>query len=68
MNGIDAPIDLDFSARTDDQALMNCSSRIKSDGATGECGRRAPAEIGHLPFLIKRDGTWLYRGTPINRK
>lgn len=21
-----------------------------------------------MPFLIKRDGTWLYRGTPINRK
>src|SRR6202012_1871562 len=30
--------------------------------------RRAPAEGGDLPFLIRRDGTWLYRGTPINRK
>ena len=30
--------------------------------------RRAPVECGDLPFLIKRDGTWLYRGTPINRK
>ena len=30
--------------------------------------RRAPREMGDLPFLIKRDGTWLYRGTPINRK
>ena len=30
--------------------------------------RRAPAECGDLPFLIRRDGTWLYRGTPINRK
>ena len=29
---------------------------------------RVPAECGDLPFLIKRDGTWLYRGTPINRK
>jgi hypothetical protein len=27
-----------------------------------------PTECGDLPFLIKRDGTWLYRGTPINRK
>ena len=27
-----------------------------------------PVECGDLPFLIKRDGTWLYRGTPINRK
>jgi hypothetical protein len=29
---------------------------------------RVPRECGDLPFLIKRDGTWLYRGTPINRK
>jgi hypothetical protein len=31
-------------------------------------GPRVPAECGDLPFIIKRDGTWLYRGTPINRK
>ncbi len=30
--------------------------------------RRAPVDCGDLPFLIRRDGTWLYRGTPINRK
>jgi len=30
--------------------------------------RRAPAECGNLPFVIRRDGTWLYRGSPINRK
>ncbi len=30
--------------------------------------RRPPAECGDLPFLIKRDGTWLYKGTPIGRK
>jgi hypothetical protein len=30
--------------------------------------RRAPVECGDLPFLIRRDGTWLYRGSPINRK
>ena len=29
---------------------------------------RPPAECGDLPFVIRRDGTWLYRGTPINRK
>ncbi len=29
---------------------------------------RVPADLGHLPFLIKRDGTWLYRGSPITRK
>jgi hypothetical protein len=29
---------------------------------------RVPVDCGHLPFIIKRDGTWLYRGSPINRK
>ena len=30
--------------------------------------QRHPRECGSLPFIIKRDGTWLYRGTPINRR
>lgn len=30
--------------------------------------RRAPVECGELPFQICRDGTWLYRGSPIARK
>lgn len=25
-------------------------------------------ECGDLPFVIRRDGSWLYRGTPIHRK
>jgi uncharacterized protein len=25
-------------------------------------------DCGDLPFLVKRDGTWLYRGSPIGRK
>ncbi len=30
---------------------------------------RPPAiECGDLPFVIRRDGTWLYRGSPIGRK
>lgn len=29
---------------------------------------RRPVECGELPFLIRRDGTWLYRGSPIARK
>jgi hypothetical protein len=29
---------------------------------------RKPVECGNLPFLIRRDGTWLYRGSPIGRK
>ncbi len=30
--------------------------------------RRVPVDCGDLPFVIKRDGTWLYRGSPIQRK
>ncbi len=30
--------------------------------------RRKPVDCGDLPFLIRRDGTWLYRGSPIARK
>ena len=30
--------------------------------------RPPPVECGDLPFLIKRDCTWLYRGSPIGRK
>jgi hypothetical protein len=31
-------------------------------------GPRRPLECGDLPFVIRRDGTWLYRGSAINRK
>jgi uncharacterized protein len=34
----------------------------------GPRSRRTPVECGDLPFLIRRDGTWLYRGSPIARK
>ena len=30
--------------------------------------RPAQRDCGPLPFLIQRDGTWLYQGTPIRRK
>lgn len=29
---------------------------------------RVPVELGHIPFVIRRDGVWLYRGSPIERK
>ena len=44
---------------------------IRSLAGLGACAggsRRAKIECGELPFLIKRDGTWLYRGSPIGRK
>ena len=30
--------------------------------------KRVPFECGDLPFVIRRDGTWMYRGSPIGRK
>lgn len=66
MNDIAGPRDM-VEARivkpSTDEALAACSSRIRSARPV-----RIPAECGDLPFLIKRDGTWLYLGTPINRK
>lgn len=39
----------------------------EQDHATSAPACRA-AECGSLPFIIKRDGTWLYKGSPITRK
>ena len=30
--------------------------------------RREPFDCGDLPFTIRRDGTWMYQGSPIGRK
>jgi hypothetical protein len=29
---------------------------------------RVQQQCGDMPFLVKRDGTWMYRGSPIGRK
>lgn len=34
----------------------------------GGSRRGEPKDCGDLPFVIRRDGTWLYRGSPIGRK
>jgi hypothetical protein len=55
---------------------MRTSVARKSDIVTERVGpsiakaeaTRKVADCGDLPFLIKRDGTWLYRGSPITRK
>lgn len=36
--------------------------------ALGAAPSAAPAACADLPFLIRRDGVWLYRGSPIRRK
>jgi hypothetical protein len=46
-----------------DGVLEKCLDRVRNAKPA-----RVPVECGDLPFLIKRDGTWLYRGSPINRK
>ena len=46
-----------------DDVMASCLDRARNPKSA-----RVPVECGDLPFLIKRDGTWLYRGSPINRK
>ena len=42
-------------------------SALQCHGATAETAD-GEENTRKLPFLIKRDGVWLYRGTPIKRK
>ncbi len=66
MNETGAPIDIagaNVAVASADHTLAACTERVRRPRAA-----RVPVECGDLPFLIKRDGTWLYRGTPINRK
>jgi hypothetical protein len=68
VNGIAAPFDLAAAQPAEsaaDRALAGCSERVRGAAARP---KRVPVECGDLPFLIRRDGTWLYRGSPINRK
>lgn len=42
--------------------------RIAADAAApAGGGRREPRDCGHFDITIARDGSWFYRGTPINR-
>ena len=66
MNETGAPIGViatTVKVPTADDVLERCSDRVRQARPA-----RVPAECGDLPFLIRRDGTWLYRGSPINRK
>lgn len=48
-------------------ACPSTSSPFTTRGGSSHA-RPARVECGDLPFVIKRDGTWLYRGSPIGRK
>lgn len=49
-------------------AMAAAALRTESGAPCGLRPRRVPVDCGDLPFLIRRDGTWLYRGSPIARK
>ncbi len=56
-----------------DRSVRATSRKATLDEATPRqvpCGAaaRVRVECGDLPFLVQRDGTWLYRGSPIRRK
>jgi uncharacterized protein len=68
--------DIDRSAGIEEPAGLPgtqgpaATARTPKTGSTTAkpAGKRVPVECGNLPFLIKRDGTWLYKGSPIGRK
>jgi hypothetical protein len=46
---------------------MEKAASGNSSAITQARPRRPPVELGDLDMRIARDGTWYYRGTPINR-
>ncbi len=54
-------------AATSARLLPSCDRRVGETPA-GARPRRTPVDCGDMPIVIKRDGTWLYRGSPIGRK
>jgi hypothetical protein len=56
---------LNSQAHPSKSEALKATSRVKASFELPQAGR---VECGHLPFLIRRDGRWLYRGSPICRK
>jgi uncharacterized protein len=50
------------------EGLSSSTVHLTPAAAMPPQAKRPPVECGDLPFVIRRDGVWLYRGTPINRK
>jgi uncharacterized protein len=70
VNGTGAPFDpaaAQLAESSADCGHSTCSDRMRG-AASKARPKRTPVECGDLPFLLKRDGTWLYRGSPIHRK
>ena len=71
MNDASAPRPTEQMARAALAGRLAPSTRPlgKATETAARCRpRRVPVDCGDLPFLIRRDGTWVYRGSPINRK
>ena len=52
-----------------DDLIRQTTDSLARDVPAGDGARvRKPFECGALPFLIKRDGTWMYKGSAIRRK
>jgi len=50
------------------QQVVEEALRWRSQRDPSADGREQPADCGDLPFVIRRDGEWLYRGSLIERK
>lgn len=66
MNDSTSPVPISLSDAAPGAALGAVGAVVGA--MTGMRPPRVPIECGDLPFLIRRDGTWLYRGSPIERK
>ena len=55
-------------ALSDDITRSGTESPTQNASAGDGATVRKPFECGALPFLIKRDGVWMYKGSPIRRK
>ena len=54
-------------AKADDGELTRIEAAAAAPRSHSEKHRAAPRDCGHFDIRIDRDGSWFYRGTPINR-
>jgi hypothetical protein len=51
----------------DDRELARIEAAAAAPRGPSEKNRAPPRDCGHFDIRIDRDGSWFYRGTPINR-
>ena len=67
MNDGNSPVPTPGSLPASLPGSLPLSTACEAAGV-GPARRRVAVECGDLPFLIRRDGSWLYRGSLIGRK